>query len=192
VEQDLGFIRSGRIVVEIEGDMAAVKWRRISDVASGVAIGHGRESMRLFGLRWRVSRTLPALPSSSCGSSVMVPSGSIRVHNFVCSLSSSVRGAEIGPGLEHGRGEIRGLNVHDRGEGKRARGLPKGLQAHAICASCNAPLSASVASIYPFCDPGMRCSRCGAVDSLVVVGFGTNSMRAAGEGPKGSDAGQLI
>lgn len=150
--------------------MAAVKWRRFSDVAAGVANSHGRQGM---GVLWRArgTPTSPVAPSTSVISS--------HVHNFISSLPSatSVRGTS----MEHlaiGRVEIQSAKFHDRVS-------RKGLQAHAICGSCSAPLSAPVASIYPFPDSAITCSGCGAVDSLVVVGFGANSTR----GP-GGDAGQ--
>jgi hypothetical protein len=165
-----------------------VKWRRFSDVAAGVANGHGRQGMGLISLGWRVSRPPPPLPSSSCGNSVAVPSASTLVHNFISSLPSTVRGTDVDPCVEHGRGDLQSSKFHDGGMGKRTRGHPMSLQAHAISASCNSPLSASVASIYAFPDSAKTYSKCGAVDSLVVGGFGANSTRAAGDVLKGSDA----
>ncbi|KAG0568551.1 hypothetical protein KC19_6G028000 [Ceratodon purpureus] len=142
--------------------MAAVKWRRFSDVA----VSHGRQGLGAVSMGWKARAPTPPAPVVSSGGSAVVPSTSVipsHVHNFICSLPStdSMR--------------VQGARFHDGGLGKRAR---KGLQANAVCASCSAPLSSSVASIYPISDSATTCGKCGAVDSLVVVESERNSPRA--------------
>jgi hypothetical protein len=125
-----------------------------------VANCHGRGAVSLG---WRARS--PALASPASGSSPVAaaPSTSAipaHVHNFIASLSSGAgfRGTDTG--------KIRGASFHDGGVGKGRRG--KGFPV-AICASCSAPFSAAVSSIYPISDSNMTCSNCGAVDTLVIV-----------------------
>ena len=151
--------------------MAAVKWRRFSDVA----VSHGRQGLGAVSLGWRARAPTLIPPASSCGSTV-APSTSVipsHVHNFICSLPSYTTVRDNHNTTEHlatvARGKMQRARFHDGGAGKRARGAQKGLQAHAICASCSAPLPSSVSSIYPISDSATPCSKCGALDTLVVV-----------------------
>lgn len=138
--------------------MAPVKWRKLSDVAAGVANCHGRLGIGAVGLVWSTGRAPSPPPSSSAS----IPS---HVHSFLASLPSAtmLRGS-------NSTGQV--MRFHDGGAGRgrrselgsQSKGLPL-----AICASCSTPFAASVASIYPISDSVITCANCGAIDTLVIV-----------------------
>lgn len=123
-----------------------------------------------------------AAPSPcSCGSSV-IPCTSLlphHEHNNFCSYSMALpsathfRHSDFNPGMETiaiarvASARTQGSSFHEGGDlGKEGRGS-KGLQAP-ICASCSAPLTASVASIYTLSDSVPTCKKCGGAAFSVV------------------------
>lgn len=146
--------------------MAAVRWRRVSDVASGMT--NCRQCFGLSGPGSKLSKPLESLSTS------VIPHCD---HEFVRSFSALLPAAVPFVGADYnskvdriaiGRGKIQGARFHEGGLRSQKRGA-KGLQAHAICASCNTPLAASVSSIYPLSDSVLTCSNCGGTESLVII-----------------------
>ena len=154
---------------------AMVRWRRFSDLAVGVASHHRRR-----GLGRRI--LAPSTSPCACGSSVISPAATLPSHvhhNSVCSYSASSpvatpfrNSTDLNFGMENtsiGK-KTHGASFHDGGLGKERRGNNnKGIQAHAICATCSTPLTASVASIYPLSDSVLTCSNCGGADSILIL-----------------------
>jgi hypothetical protein len=135
--------------------MAAVKWRRVSDVA----VSHERQGLGAVSLVFRHrAPTPPFPPGASSGSSFASSSGTAsgssvvastsvithHVHDFLASLTAreSMR--------------VQGARFRD---GKRAR---KGVQATAVCWSCTT-LPSPAASIHPLPDAPIKCDKCEAM-----------------------------
>ena len=136
--------------------MAAVRWRRLTDVATGVAN----------------CRQCLGGAASTATRFVRAPVGRHCEHEFVRSFSAfllPVSSAAFDARVEDvagGRARFHegGVRAQRRGGG----GGAKGLQAHAICASCSTPLAASVSPISPI-DSVLTCSNCGGTESLVII-----------------------
>ena len=150
--------------------MAAVRWRRFSDVASGMA-----NCRHCLGASSPGSKYTRPLASPCCFGSSPVPSTSLSPHcehEFVRSFSALLSAsAAFDSKIDYiaiGRETIQGARFHE-GDLRRQKRGSKSLQAHAICASCSTPLATSVSSIHPLSDSVLTCSTCGGTESLVII-----------------------
>lgn len=150
----------------LEIEMAVARWSKWSDaVVSQGRLGWWRS-------RRRALMMMPLLlPSSSsspcfCGSSSVAPSTSmisVFVYNSFCS--------------QHHHNNNNNTPVPPPQVKKEGREIPKGLQQFhphprgAMCATCSAPLAASVASIFPLSDSVHTCINCGGGggNSLIIL-----------------------
>jgi len=149
----------------LEIEMAVARWSKWSDaVVSQGRLGWWRS-------RRRALMMMPLLlPSSSspcfCGSSSVAPSTSmisVFVYNSFCS--------------QHHHNNNNNTPVPPPQVKKEGREIPKGLQQFhphprgAMCATCSAPLAASVASIFPLSDSVHTCMNCGGGggNSLIIL-----------------------
>lgn len=158
--------------------MATVRWRRLSDVAAGMAncrkcLG----TLSISGGKFNKSVENPVIPHC-------------ELHNFVRSYSTVLpvadpyfRGTECNSVIAIRRGEISQVARFHDGGARSPRRVVKGLQAQAVCANCNTPVVPSVASIYPLSDSVPPCSNCGSSESLVVIQEheGTSARDASGD-----------
>ncbi|XP_024394196.1 CLP protease regulatory subunit CLPX1, mitochondrial isoform X4 [Physcomitrium patens] len=158
--------------------MAAVRWKKISYVASGMA--NCRKC--LLASSPRSPKTSRLLTASSCSfGSSSVPSTAAPAqceHEYFRSFSTLLPVAGSFGGVDNNskmlhiafeRGKIQEAKFHVGGLRAQKRTRSKGFQAHAICARCRTPLAASVASTHPTPDFVMTCSSCGSTESLVII-----------------------
>lgn len=141
--------------------MAAVRLRRLSDVATGIA-------------NWRQClgrvRTCSRAVASPCSFGSSVTPECDR------SYKTLLPGAALGRGAAHrsriddiaGGTIFQAARFHDGRLRRQIRGA-KVLQAQAVCAKCNTPLAPSMASIYPLSDSILTCANCRSTESVVIV-----------------------
>lgn len=125
--------------------MAAVRWRRFSDVAKLCKAPSRPRSDQEFVRSF--SALLPA--------AVPFIGNDQKLVDHIA--TTKIQGARFHEG---------GLRSQKRGGDNNNN---KGLQAHAICARCSTPLAASVSSIYSLSDSVLTCSNCGGTESLVII-----------------------
>jgi hypothetical protein len=158
---------SRRQLAPLEIEMAVARWRKWSDaVVSRGRLGWWRSRRRALMM---MPLLLPSPSSSSpcsCGSSSVAPSTSmisVFVYNSFCS--------------QHHHHNNNNTSAPPPQVKKEVREIPKGLhQFHphprgAMCATCSAPLAASVASIFPLSDSVHTCINCGGGggNSLIIL-----------------------
>jgi len=159
---------SRRQLAPLEIEMAVARWRNWSDaVVSQGRLGWWRSRRRALMM---MPLLLPSPSSSSpcsCGSSSVAPSTSmisVFVYNSFCSQHHH----------HHNNNNTPAPPPQVKKEGRE---IPKGLQQFhphprgAICATCSAPLAASVASIFPLSDSVHTCINCGGGggNSLIIL-----------------------
>lgn len=156
--------------------MAAVRWRRLSDVATGMA----KCRKCLSTISSRAKPTRPVASPCSLESS-LIPSTSfitlcehdyVRSHSTLLPVADAFRGRNCNSktiDTAISREKIFQVARFHDGGARRPRRVVKGLQAEAVCAKCNTPVAPSVASIYPLSDSVPPCPNCGSSESLVFI-----------------------
>lgn len=166
--------------------MAAIRWRRLSDVATGMA--NCRKCLGALSSGGKFSRPV-ALPcsfeSSLIPSTFVIPQCDydlVRSYSTLLPFADPFRGTDYNSKIDDiaiRRGKISQVARFHDGGARRPKRVVKGLQAQAVCANCNTPVVPSVASIYPLSDSVPPCSNCGSSESLVIIEHEGTSASAA-------------